>query len=112
MRCADKHPVLGEAVLSDQAREPEVGEIRFAIVVHQDIAGLDVAVEDVAAVGGRQRRRELRGKTQDLRNGERPTLRDSVGERPALDPLHGDVGSALVRGQVIDPEDVRVGDVA
>ena len=67
MRSADKHTLLGEALLADQAGETEIREVRFAILIHQDVPGFDVAVENVVFVRGCQRRCELRG---DLRTSE------------------------------------------
>ena len=43
--------VLGRAVGVEQLRDAEVEELGHAVLGHQDVAGLEVAVDDQVAVG-------------------------------------------------------------
>ena len=49
------------------ARHVEVGEVRVALVVQQDVVGLDVAVNDAAHAQMVERARNLRDDELDLR---------------------------------------------
>ena len=52
--------VMPGAVAGQRLHEPEVGQVRVLLVAlagEQDVAGLDVAVDEPAAVGGVERGR-------------------------------------------------------
>ena len=62
-------------------RDPEVRQVRVAIVVDQDVVRLDVAVDDTRAVRGLQRVAELIDHRHRLRGGERAAFEDG-GQAP------------------------------
>ena len=76
VRCADEDPVLGQTMPSDQACEPEVGKKRFPVFVYQNVAGLDVAVENVEAMAAASADESLvaRAKTSDVGSAPRSAM--------------------------------------
>ena len=89
-RRADHRSVGGEVHVRRAQRDPEVRYQDAALVVDQDVATLDVAVDDMAVVGVGER---ASGAAQHLqRDGHRqgPLGVDHQAERAAFDELHGD----------------------
>ena len=58
---------------------------------HEDIGGLDVAVNDAFGVGGIERIGNLDGQRQNCSRLQRPA-RDAMLQRQAIQKLHGDEG--------------------
>ena len=92
--------------------DTEVGDLeaRLAVAVlrEDDVVGLDVAVDDPAAVREAQRAQDLAGDLDRGRDRQRPFADDPVLEAPALEVLHRDVVGALGLAAVVDRDDVRV----
>ena len=59
VRRAEHAAVGGQALLVQRARDPEVGDLRRALLVDEDVLRLDVAVDDLALVGGAERAGDL-----------------------------------------------------
>ena len=88
------------------AGDAEVGHARAALVIDQDVVGLEVAVDDPAGMREPHAGQNL---ADDLdRLGGREASLDQVLERGALDVLHRDPVAALVLAAVVDGDDVRV----
>ena len=86
--------------------DAEVGHLHAAVFGDQDVAGLDVAVDDVPLVGVRQ---GLGGLADDRDLGRERELLSAAEvprERPALDVLHGDEVEVAVAAHVEDGDDV------
>jgi hypothetical protein len=102
-------PVRGELLLVEGAGDPEVRDLRRALLVHQDVLGLDVAVDDPLRVGGAERPGDLDRVGDRLGDRQPPVAADAVLERLALDVLEHDERAAVaVLAGVDDPDDVRV----
>ena len=87
--------------------DPEVGDLGQAIVLQQDVAGLDVAVKHAQSVRGRQCRKRLGQHAHNSETVER-ACRDLVPERPTAETLHDEVAEGALLPEVEDRDDVRV----
>jgi hypothetical protein len=56
---AEHAAVGGQALVVERAGDAEVGDLGRALLVDQDVLGLDVAVDDAARVRGAERARDL-----------------------------------------------------
>ena len=59
VRRAEDAAVGRQALLLERAGDPEVGDLRRALLVDEDVLGLDVAVDDPARVRGAERAGDL-----------------------------------------------------
>ena len=99
----------GALLLADRARrQPEIQELGVAVGRDHDVVGLDVAVDDVRAVGVAQALGDLQG---DLDRAQEVELLagDQLADGLALDELHDDVGRPLGLPDVIDLGDGGMG---
>ena len=87
----------------------EVGQLRPPVLVHQDVGGLQVAMDDGAFVDEDQAVDKFAEKLLDLlgRWALREAL-DVVGQRAAGHILHHDVGRRRLAFGIIDPDDVTI----
>jgi hypothetical protein len=88
----------------------EVDDLRLAVGVHEDVAGLEVAVDDPLLVTVVDRVAHLGKQLQALAGAQRPGLRE-FGDRPRVgDVLHGEVrhgtGALVVRAGFVHLGDV------
>ena len=90
------------------AGDPEVGDLRLALVVDDHVLRLDVAVDDPAPVRVAERLQDLLGEVdRDVRR-QRAALAHELLQRAPVDQLHRDVGRPVPLGAVEDADDVRV----
>ena len=87
--------------------QAEIEDLHLAAAVDHDVAGLDVAMDDLPALGGGHAVGDLRGDVHDLIQGERLQLQQLV-EGDAVDVLHDDVFPVVLLGDLIDGADVGV----
>src|SRR6185503_410540 len=85
-----------------------VRDLRAALLVDDDVVGLQVAVDDPAAVGEAGGAEHLDGEVDRTRRVERGLLLDDGLERAAVEELHRDVVRALPLAAVVDGDDVLV----
>ena len=87
-----QHPaVRGQSLLVERAGDPEVRDLRRALLVDQDVLRLHVAVHDVAGVRRPERAGDLDGVRDRLRRRQAARAADPLLERLALDVLEHDV---------------------
>ena len=87
-----QHAAVGrQPLLVERAGDPEVGDLGRALLVDEDVLGLDVAVDDAAVVGGAQRAGDLDRVGHRLADGQAAVAADAVLERLPLDVLEDDV---------------------
>jgi hypothetical protein len=105
-----RQPLLGQ-----RAGDAEVRDLGRALLVDEDVLGLDVAVDDAVVVGGAQRAGDLDGVGHRLADGQAPVAADAVLEGLPFDVLEDDVRRAqTVRvlvpflAGVDDADDVRM----
>ncbi len=91
--------------------EAEVGELDGAVVGEQDVAGLDVAVDDADAVQRGEAAEDLGGKRHGLLDRQRP-FGHSVAQRAAGDRLERDEDGRTRALDVENADDVGVGEIA
>jgi hypothetical protein len=77
---ADGHRLAGLG----QPGDAEVGQVGQPLVVEQDVVGLQVAVDDILAVGLVQRRGQAAVQPGDLVQGQRAVLQPLRSEPPAM----------------------------
>ena len=93
---AEHAAVGGQPLLVERAGDPEVGDLGRALLVDQHVLGLDVAVDDVAGVGGAERPRDLDRVGHRLGDRQAAVAADPLLERLALHVLEHDVGPPVV----------------
>ena len=101
--------VGGQPVLVERAGDAEVGDLGRALLVDQDVLGLDVAVDDPARVGARRARARSRSRRRSPRRpaaGPCRRMRSlSVSPSTYSKTMYG---PAVVLAGVDDADDVRV----
>ena len=104
----DERPLLGERVGAAHPRDSEVGDLRVAFLVEDDVHRLQVAVHEAAVVGVREACGDLARDRLCAHVVERLTAGQSILERPSRQVLEHHVRSAALVAVVEQPADVRV----
>ena len=86
--------------------DAEIGQLRGAVTVEQDVARLDVAVNDAAPVDEMQTGRHLLHERQGL--GQRHAFFDALTQRAAIEILHRDEQTVTDGADIVDGDDVAV----
>jgi hypothetical protein len=90
-------------------RDAEVGDLdRLGVGQHQNVARLDVAMHDAVRMRIVERARQLQADHHGVADGELMTLVELIGQRHAVDELHGHVGPAFDLAHVMHDDDVGV----
>jgi len=87
----------------------EVGQLRGALGIHDDVRGLDVAVDHAPRVRVGECFRDRAPDRDHLGDAER-AFRDASGERLALDVLHDQARAIAVGFERVDRGDMRMGE--
>ena len=88
--------------------QPEIGDVRLALLVQQDVGRLEVAVDETLLVGIVYRLGDLPGQLGGPDEWQ-PFRAQNLGQRLSLDVLHHHVGHAvIVKADVVDGHDRRV----
>ena len=85
--------------------DPEVRDLHAAVHGHEQVLGLDVAVDDPHRLRVRERGEQPFEHARRLRQRQ---LADERAQRPADEVLHRDVRDAVLLEEVVDRDDVRV----
>ena len=102
--------LLGQRVLGGgDAGDAEIGDLDAAVLEDHHVMGLDVPVDDAAAVGVLQRLGDLHGKMQRFPPGKGGALIHILLQRDPVDQLHHDIVQIVVFGHVVDADDVGMG---
>ena len=99
---------LGPRRLGEGTGQAEVGDAQPAVVAEEEVARLDVAVHEAAAVGVVEGPRGLEADHQRLRRGEPDAAVEQRPQAAAAEVLGDDVRSAVVVAPVVHGDDVRV----
>ena len=89
----------------DSLGNPEVGDLGVTVVLQEDVARFDVAMQHAELVGGHQRGERFGDDEQDSRCHQRPAG-DLVAQRGPRQPFHDEVGQRVVLAVVQDGHDV------
>ena len=109
---ADEPAGLGERGDAGDLGDAEVGEHHpSGARLHQDVGGLEVAVQHAAGVRGPQRAQQRDTDPGRLTRRDRSAAGQPVGERRALDQLHHDPRPAALLDDVMHDDHVRVLDL-
>jgi len=90
-----------------KVRQAEIGELGLALGIEQDVAGLHVAVDDLALVGAAQRPRHLERDARRFGPGELALLQ-AISQAAARHQLHDEVTLPALLAHVIDLDDMGV----
>ncbi len=92
----------------EHARDAEVEQLHLAVVVDQDVAGLEVAVDHQVAVRVLDRRADVEKQPQARRHAESPGIAPAVDRQP-VDVFEHQIGRTLGTDAAIDqPRDRRM----
>ena len=94
--------------LGDRPGDAEVGDLHLAVAADEDVAGLDVAVDEPGGVGRGERARHGGPDAGDLARRQGAAALEDGREVLPVDQLHDDVRAGRVRAVVVDGHDVRV----
>ena len=104
-----QHPAVGgQPLLGQRAGDAEVGDLGAALDVHEDVLGLDVAVDDRSLVRALQRARDLDRVGGGLGDRQALAAPDALLERLALDVLEDDELGSVVLAGIDHGDDVGV----
>ena len=105
---AEGHPRQRHLGLGDRPGDPEVDDLHPTVGPDQDVARLDVAVDEAAGVGSGQGSGDAGPDPCDLARGQRaPPSQDRRQVLP-VDKLHDDVRAARILAEVVDGHHVGV----
>ena len=97
----------GVRALDPQLGETKVEDLQPTVRCHEDVVGLEVAVDDAAVVRRGETLRDLLGVVEGLANPRRAVSQDRA-QLFAFEQFGDDVGRAAMRSDVVDGENVRV----
>ena len=93
----------------DGPRQTEVEHLDVSVAGDDDVGRLEIAMDDVPVVCGRERAGNLRPVFDRLSRRHRPA-RDDLGQRLTLKQLGDRVGARAIPADVIDRDDMGVGE--
>ena len=105
---AEGRPRQRHLCLGDRPGDAEVGDLDPAVGPDQDVARLDVAVDEPAGMSGGEGLRDAGPDPGDLPRVERTAPAQDRREVLPVDQLHDDVRAARVLAEVVDGDDVGV----
>src|ERR1700757_1443848 len=95
------------ALRFDQSREAEIGQMRFAVCVEQNVSRFDVAMEDSVLVRVMDRARYFGDYFCRLPHGHWRTAYHFI-KLAAFDELHAEVAGTIALAHFVDGNDARV----
>src|SRR5262249_28911852 len=91
----------------DVFSDPKIADVRHAFLIYQNVAGLEVSMNDPALMNGRQPRQNLSQPRDSLRQINRAALNDDVQVR-AVEVIHDQKKPTLPNQRVAHGYDIRV----
>jgi hypothetical protein len=108
---AHHHVVAGQVVATvETLGDAEVGEQNTTVGRHEDVAGLDVAVDEAGAMGGVEGGGDARADVDRQLRAEPGLHVEQLTQALAVDELHDDGLPATVGEDVVHGDDVGVGE--
>jgi len=100
-----------DGIIGQRLREPEVEDLESVatgrLVEDDDVAGLEIAMDDAGGMRGLERVAELQADPDRACDAERPAV-ELVRERAPAEQLHHDVENAVLGlTEVVDADDRR-----
>ena len=95
-----------------RARDAEIHDQRAAVGRDHDVLGLEIAVHDADFVGGAEARRDLLRDRERARHRQLALALQHVREVLPFDERHRQVLDAVELAQIVNADDVLVGDLA
>ncbi len=95
--------------ISDDARETEVEDLENAVRRQHQVRRLDVAVDDPHLVRVAEAGAQLEDQFEAANQAQRRSAADDLAERLAIDVLHRDERLSLVLADIVDGDDVGMG---
>src|ERR1700747_2228112 len=99
--------MLARAARRRELRQTEIKDLYLAAPSHENIRGLDVAVDDAACVRCVQRIGNLDAEVEDLIEGQWSVV-DPMLERLTVEVLHGDEGAAVEFADIVNCANIGV----
>jgi hypothetical protein len=103
------HP--GRRFRCDRPRQAEVQQLDVAVARHEDVVGLEVAMNDATRVGGGEAARDLGPIRGRLGHGQR-ALVQARAQGGSFEELRHDVGESVLLTHVVHREHVRIREAA
>jgi hypothetical protein len=106
------HGVAGHLAsgLAVEGGETKVHKADGVFVCEEDVAGFDIPVDDTLGMGGLETSGDLDKYAETVHEGEASALAEAITEGTTRDEFHGDVVFGLHHADVIDGDDVGVGE--
>ena len=106
------NPGVREVLLRrSDPRDAEIEDLGHPVVQDEDVARLDVAMDDALLVGVREAVADLHHQRQLALEGHVPALGDDLLQLLAFQVLHDDEQAPLVLAQVVDRDDVGMAEL-
>ena len=105
----DYCPRLGESLIGQHVRHPEVHQLDTAIGEQEDVIRFDVPMDDAALMGVLQRLGDLKRDRDGFFRRQRPIALEPGAQRLAAQVLHGDELTAIIGvADLVDHHDAWV----
>ena len=110
LRRADELAGEREISFADALGDAEVGELGGPVSGDEDVARLDVAVDDAGAMSGAERLQHVVDDADGVVDGQRPLRRQAIRQRASVHQLHDEVEVAIGVAGVEHRDGVGVGE--
>ena len=87
--------------------ESEVEDLDLSVSGHEDVLGLQIAVDDPLSMGGGEPSRYVHGPLHGLLRGDRLSV-EPAAQRVAFEELHHGIGDVVVPAEIEDRKNVRM----